>query len=182
MKNSDFFEHDEITIKPVGYVKSEIKAPSLRATGEDIELEKEIQQAAAEVKAIRSLVSELVIRPDLEGILDGLDDFSHALVLYWPHLLPPHGRSLTKVHPMGQKAFPLVGIFSTCSPARPNPILVTTVKILEKKGNILKVQGLEAVDHSPIIDIKPYTKTYCLVEDIKLSDWMNQIEKALSQV
>jgi tRNA-Thr(GGU) m(6)t(6)A37 methyltransferase TsaA len=182
MTEPDFLKLDEITIKPVGYVKSEIKAPSLRATGEDIELAKELQQAAAEVKAIRSLVSELVIRPELEGILDGLDDFSHALVLYWPHLLPPHGRSLTKVHPMGQKAFPLVGIFSTCSPARPNPILVTTVKILEKNGHILKVQGMEAVDGSPIIDIKPYTKTYCLAEDIKLSDWMNQIEEALSQV
>jgi tRNA (Thr-GGU) A37 N-methylase len=46
----------------------------------------------------------------------------------------------------------------------------------------LKVQGLEAVDGSPIIDIKPYTKAYCLAEDIKLSDWMNHIEKALSQV
>ncbi|MBN1850590.1 MAG: SAM-dependent methyltransferase [Deltaproteobacteria bacterium] len=181
MTEPDFSKLAEMTIRPVGYVRSEIKAPSLRAKGEDIELDKELQQIAIEAKAIRSLVSELVIRPDLEGILDGLDDFSHALVLYWPHLLPSHGRSLTKVHPMGQKAFPLVGVFSTCSPARPNPILVTAVKILEKKGNILKVQGLEAVDQSPIIDIKPCTKTYCLAEDIKLSDWMDQIEKALSQ-
>lgn len=181
MEGSDCFDDEVMTIKPVGYVRSELKTPSLKAKGEDIELEKGLQQAAIEAKYTRSLISELVIRPELNGILDGLEDFSHALILYWPHLLPPHGRSLTKVHPIGQKQFPLVGIFSTCSPARPNPILVTTVRIIEKTGNILKVQGLEAVNGSPIIDIKPYTMTYCSAEDVKLSDWMNQIQNAISQ-
>jgi tRNA-Thr(GGU) m(6)t(6)A37 methyltransferase TsaA len=169
-----------MTIKPVGYVRSELTTPILKAKGNDIKLEKGLQQAAMEAKAIRSLVSELVINPELEGILDGLEDFSHALVLYWPHLLPPHGRSLTKVHPIGQKEFPLVGVFSTCSPARPNPILVTIVRIIEKKENTLTVQGLEAIDGSPIIDIKPYTMTYCSTENVKMSDWMNQIHKATS--
>ena len=179
-EDSDRFKIEEIIIKPVGYVRSELKIPSLKVKEEDIELEKGLQQTAIEAKAIRSAVSELVINPELEGILDGLEDFSHALVLYWPHLLPSHGRSLTKVHPMGQKEFPLVGVFSTCSPARPNPILVTTVRIIEKQKNILKVQGLEAIDGSPIIDIKPYTMTYCSAEGVKLSDWMNQIQQAIS--
>jgi tRNA-Thr(GGU) m(6)t(6)A37 methyltransferase TsaA len=180
-KVTNRFKREEMTIKAVGYVRSKLKIPSLKAKGEDIELEKGLQQAAMEAKTIRSLISELVINPELDGILDGLEDFSHALVLYWPHLLPPHGRSLTKVHPIGQKEFPLVGIFSTCSPARPNPILVTTVRIIEKKENTLKVQGLEAIDGSPIIDIKPYTMTYCSAEDVKLSDWMNEIQQAMSQ-
>lgn len=178
---SDHYDGEEMIIKPVGYVKSELKTPSLKAKGEDLELDKGLQQAAMEAKRIRSLVSELVINPELDGILDGLEDFSHALILYWPHLLPPKGRSLTKVHPIGQKEFPLVGVFSTCSPARPNPILVTTVRIIERRENILKVQGLEAVDGSPIIDIKPYTFTYCSAEDVKLSDWMNQIHEAMSR-
>ena len=180
-EDSDRFNDEEMIIKPVGYIRSKLKTPGLKAKGEDIELEQGLQQAAMEARTIRSLVSELVIRPELNGILDGLEDFSHALVLYWPHLLPPHGRSLIKVHPMGWKEFPLVGIFSTCSPARPNPILVTTVRIIEKTGNILKVQGLEALDGSPIIDIKPYTMSYFSAEDVKLSDWMNQIQKAVSK-
>jgi tRNA-Thr(GGU) m(6)t(6)A37 methyltransferase TsaA len=180
-EDSDRFKIEEVTIKPVGYVVSELKNPSLKVKGEDLELEKGLQQAAIEAKTIRSLVSELVINPEFDGILDGLEDFSHALVLYWPHLLPPHGRSLIKVHPIGQKEFPLVGVFSTCSPARPNPILVTKVRIIGKTGNILKVQGLEAVDGSPVIDIKPYTMTYCAAENFKLSDWMNQIQQAISQ-
>ena len=65
-------KNEEITIKPVGYVRSDLKTPSLKAGGEDIELEEELQQAAIEAKAIRSLVSELVINPELDGILDGL--------------------------------------------------------------------------------------------------------------
>ncbi|MFZ7113132.1 MAG: SAM-dependent methyltransferase [Desulfatiglandales bacterium] len=179
MGDSARINHEEMTIRPVGYVRSELKNPSLKVKGEDIAPENALKQAAIEARAIRSLISELVIREELKGILDGLEDFSHALVLYWPHLLPPHGRSLVKVHPMGQKAFPLVGIFSTCSPARPNPILVTAVRIIEKADNILKVQGLEAIDGSPIIDIKPYTFTYYSAEDIKLSNWMNQIQEAI---
>lgn len=167
-------------IKPVGYVRNELKSPSLKAKRKDIELEKGLQQAAKEAKTIRSLISELVINPELDGILDGLEDFSHALVLYWPHLLPSHGRSLIKVHPIGRKEFPLSGVFSTCSPARPNPVLVTVVRIVEKSGNILKVQGLEAVDGSPIIDIKPYTFAYLAAENVKMSDWMTRIQKAMT--
>lgn len=179
MEDSD--QYEEMTIRPVGYVRSELKSPSLKAGNNDIELEKGLQHAAEEAKRISSLVSELVIRPDLDGILEGLEDFSHAVVLYWAHLLPARGRSLTRVHPIGQKQFPLVGIFSTCSPARPNPILLTTVRIMERTGNILKVQGLEAVDGSPVIDIKPYTMTCCSAGDVRVSDWMNQIQEAMSR-
>ena len=178
--NLDHYNNKEMIIRPVGYIRSDLKTPSLKAKKKDIELEKGLQQAAKEVKAIRSLVSELIINPELEGILEGLEDFSHALVLYWPHLLPPEGRSLTRVHPMGYKEFPLVGVFSTCSPARPNPVLVTAVRVVERRGNILKVKGLDAVDGSPIIDIKPYTRNYCSVEDFKVSDWMNKIQEAIN--
>ena len=175
------FNKEEMTIKPVGFVRSELTAPSLTAHREDIEIEQGFRRTAIEANSIRSLISELVINPELNGILDGLEGFSHALVLYWPHLLPPHGRSLIKVHPMGVKRFPLVGVFATCSPARPNPILVTTVRITEKRQNSVKVQGLEAVDGSPIIDIKPYTPAYYSAEEVKTSDWMQEIQQSISK-
>ena len=171
--------NNEITIRPVGYIRSDFKTPSLKAKGEDIEREKGPEQTAKGIKAVRNLVSELIINPELVGILDGLEDFSHALVLYWPHLLPPEGRSITKVHPMGNKEFPLVGVFSTCSPARPNPVLLTAVQIIERKENIIKVKGLDAVDGSPIIDIKPYTKNFHTIENLKVSDWMKKIQEAI---
>jgi len=170
----------EFTVKPVGVVRSELKTPSLRAGKKGLEAAKDVRRGLEEARRIRTLVSELVIKPELEGILDGLEEFSHALVLYWPHLLPPEGRKLIKVHPMGNDDLPLVGVFSTCSPGRPNPILVTAASIIGREGNVLKVQGLEALDGSPIIDIKPYTRSYLYRENLVLSDWMLKIEQSMA--
>jgi tRNA (Thr-GGU) A37 N-methylase len=72
---------------------------------------------------------------------------------------------------------PLTGIFATRSPARPNPILVSVVRILERKDNVLKVIGLEAVDGSPIIDIKPHVVAYDTKEQPKVAPWMEQIQR-----
>ena len=78
---------------------------------------------------------------------------------------------------MGRKDLPLQGIFATCSPARPNPVLVSAVPLLERVGNILKVKGLEAVDGSPLIDIKPYNPSTYRVTDPTLPAWMIQLHR-----
>ena len=54
-------------------------------------------------------------------------------------------------------------------------MLATAVRLLERHKNVLKVRGLEAIDGSPVIDIKPYTSHYLLAENVKLSDWMMMI-------
>jgi tRNA (Thr-GGU) A37 N-methylase len=82
---------------------------------------------------------------------------------------------------MGRKDLPLVGVFSTCSPARPNPVLVIAVRLLERDGYTLRVQGLDAVDGSPVVDIKPYLPSYYAIEDAKLSDWMNHILEGMRE-
>lgn len=165
----------EIILRPVGVVRSALKEPTLVAGSRGLEPAKGDGPDRKEARKIRELVSEIVIDKRLEGILDGIEDFSHILVLYWPHKVAEEKRNLTKVHPMGRKDLPLVGVFATCSPARPNPVLVTAVRLLERHENVLKVQGLEAIDGSPIIDLKPYNPHYYLVKDIKLSDWMMKI-------
>lgn len=180
-KLSDKNMASEMTLRPLGVVKSELKQPSLVAGSGDLEQGKSDESAREEVKKIRDLVSEIVIDKSLEGILDGIEDFSHILVLYWPHKLAEEKRSLIKVHPMGRKDLPLVGIFATCSPARPNPVLVTAVRLLERRDNVLKVQGLEAIDGSPVIDLKPYIPHYYLAQDIRLSDWMMRIMREIGE-
>jgi tRNA-Thr(GGU) m(6)t(6)A37 methyltransferase TsaA len=135
------------------------------------------QEKTGKMKEQQQAVSELVIDTDLEGILDGIDGFSHLLVLYWAHLGPIEKRSLTRVHPMGRQDFPLTGIFATQSPVRPNPILATVVKLIEHEGNILRVMGLDAMDGSPIMDIKPYTGSLKVAETIKIPDWIRRIQQ-----
>jgi len=166
----------EMRLRSVGVVKNEIKQPSLVAESGDLEwCPKEGR------REWRTRVSELVIDSSLAGILDGIEDFSHLLVLYWAHHVPPEGRSLTKAHPMGRKELPLVGIFATCSPARPNTICATVVRLLERKENTLMVEGLDALDGSPIVDIKPYNPSYYATGDVKVAGWMERIHREFAE-
>ena len=160
----------EIVLNPVGIVRSEIKTPSLKAHSGD--LNRETDETPSQSSEV---ISEIEIDPQYKSLLDGVEDFSHLLVLYWAHLVKSEGRSLDKVHPMGRKDMPLTGIFATCSPARPNSVLVIAVKLLERNDTVLRVSGLDAVDGSPVIDIKPYLPHYYSVEDATLSPWMNQL-------
>ena len=167
----------EMKLRPVGIVKSEIKEPSLVVKSGDLDW----RGALGDVRKGQSEISQILIYDDYAGILDGIEDFSHILVLYWAHFTSEEGRSLIKVHPMGRKDLPEVGIFATCSPARPNTICVAAVPLLEHKGNMLKVRGLDAVDGSPLIDIKPYTPRYYSVSEAKVASWMRRVGRELNE-
>jgi tRNA-Thr(GGU) m(6)t(6)A37 methyltransferase TsaA len=167
-------------LKPVGMIKSEIKAPSLKAEADGINLQGDFEKLKERSRNRSSRVSEIVINDDLEGILDGIEDFSHILVLYWAHQASEESRGLKKVHPMGRKENPLTGVFATCSPARPNPVLMTAVKLLAREGNVLRVQGLDAIDGSPVIDVKPYVPSYQVSDEVKVPWWMEKILREFS--
>ena len=166
-----------VQIRPVGIVKSQIKEPRLVVKWRDLEWQGELEDARKE----QSVISEILISDEFTGVLDGIEDFSHILVLYWAHLASEEGRSIIKAHPMGRKDLPEVGIFATCSPVRPNPICVSVVTLLERNGNILKVKHLDAVDGSPVIDIKPYAPSYYSMREVKVSKWMEQIEREFTE-
>jgi len=168
----------EMLLKPVGVVKNDIDQPSLIARSGDLDWRSKAREKQRERQ---SRVSELVIDSSLAGILDGIDNFSHLLVLYWAHLVDEGGRSLVRVHPMGRKDLPLVGVYASCSPARPNPVCAMVVRLLERKGNILKVQGLDAIDGSPLIDIKPFNPGYYAAENVTVADWMTQIYREIAR-
>ncbi len=105
--------------------------------------------------------------------LDKLDEYSHITVLYWMHI--QGGEPPTKVHPQHREDLPMVGLFASRSPQRPNPLGKTIVRLLERKGNVLKVQGLDAIDGSPVIDIKPYMPGIDSVDNAKVSSWQNKL-------
>ncbi|WP_319469765.1 tRNA (N6-threonylcarbamoyladenosine(37)-N6)-methyltransferase TrmO [uncultured Pseudodesulfovibrio sp.] len=169
--------NDSIHMCPVGAVHCKLKKPMLQASKDGLTLEERTQLASEQHQMIMSMVSELVFEDEYAPLLDGIEDFSHVLVLYWPHLVKPEGRELKKIHPMGRKDMPKKGVFATCSPARPNSVLVTAVRLLEREGSCLRVQGLEAVDGSPILDIKPYNPHYYSVSDAEMPDWMEELQR-----
>jgi tRNA-Thr(GGU) m(6)t(6)A37 methyltransferase TsaA len=118
------------------------------------------------------VISDIVIDTNLTEALDNLEEFSHIIVLYWMHQVTAQGQLPAKIHPKGKQELPLVGRFATRSPNRPNPIGKTTVRLLQHQGNILKVEGLDAIDGTPIIDIKPYIPGYDSAANAKVPSWI----------
>lgn len=169
---------DKMILRPVGFVRNQNQEPSLLAGSEGLKRqENSIRHMYEKDKDF----SEIIINEDLIDILDGIEQYSHITVLYWAHRVPEQSRSLTRVHPMGRRDFPLVGIFGTCSPARPNPVLMTVVRLRSRKGNVLEVLDLDAVNGSPVIDIKPYVNRFYPQEEIRTPEWIQKIQKELRQ-
>ena len=97
------------------------------------------------------VVFEIEIYEDFEEGLEGLESFSHIHVFYW---LDKSGREpLSVVTPWDSEPR---GVFATRSPDRPNSIGYSVVELLEVEGRFLKVRGLDAIDGTPVLDIKPY--------------------------
>jgi len=102
----------------------------------------------------------------------GLEQFSHINVLYWFHENDtPESRSTLQVHPCGIKTNPRTGVFATHSPHRPNLIAMSLCKILSIDGTIIKIDKIDALDGSPIIDIKCFFPTNLSIPDIRVPDW-----------
>lgn len=126
-------------------------------------------------KAVREgweeVISQVIIDEGLTKSLDGLEDFSHVVILYWMHRVS--GPPPVTVHPHSNPNID-IGLFASRAPQRPNPIGVSTVRLLERKQNILIVKGLDAIDGSPVIDIKPYLPANDDVADAKIAPWVTR--------
>lgn len=144
-----------IEMKPIGHIRNGV--------------------TEAEGRKWEQVVSELVIEDEHAERLEGLEEFSHILVLFWMDRVPPERRAVTRVHPEQRQDLPLVGVFATRSPARPNPIGLTAVSLLERKGGVLRVKGLDALDGSPILDLKPWLPSAAPTEDIRTPDWVARL-------
>jgi tRNA-Thr(GGU) m(6)t(6)A37 methyltransferase TsaA len=94
----------------------------------------------------------LEMNPEVSEGLEGLAVGDEIILITWLH---QSQRDILKLHPRGDKTIPLTGVFSTRSPDRPNPLGLHRVTVLEITGNRLKVGPLEAIDGTPIVDIKP---------------------------
>ena len=120
--------------------------------------------------------SEVVIDELLSEHLEGLEEFSHIVVVCWMHRCPTDSPPPTKVHPCGRADLPLVGLFASRAQHRPNSLGITVVKLEERRGNVLWVTGLDAIDGTPVIDIKPYMPLGERPENIRLPAWVAKLQ------
>ncbi|MBS1249172.1 MAG: S-adenosyl-L-methionine-binding protein [Chloroflexi bacterium] len=124
----------EIKIVPIGYVENQFDSPTSGST-------------------IRETESQLVIKPEFVEGLDGIEAGQEIVVLFYFHLAAPKGYNLRQ-HSRGDRSRPERGVFALRSPYRPNHIGVTRVEVLSIEGNTLTVTGLDAINQTPVLDIK----------------------------
>ena len=104
--------------------------------------------------------ARIEIFPEYAEGLKGIEAYEELLVLYWMDRLEEKDRKILIVHPRGDASRPKRGVFSTRSPLRPNPIGLSKVRLLGRDGNVLEVDGLDAVDGTPVIDLKKVDRDY----------------------
>lgn len=117
-------------------------------------------------------VSQIIIKEEYENGLTGLSDFSHIIVVYFLDKAQfDRGRHLVR-RPQGREDMPVVGIFSQRAKDRPNPIGITSVEIININKNIITVKGLDAIENTPILDIKPYYPMYDCKNNAVVPEWV----------
>ena len=148
------------TLRPIGHVESDIVESDI----------KEPAQFRWEASA-----AEVVVDPAFASGLDGIEDFSHVIVICWLDRIDEPQRRTLKAHPQNRQDLPEVGVFATRSPRRPNPVSITVVALRERRNNRLVVEGLDAVDGTPVLDIKPYLPREDSVPDARVAWWINKL-------
>jgi len=148
---------DQWTVRPVGYVRSPHQAPGKTP----------IQPVFAPTCEGRIEIAEEFA----EGLRD-IEGFSHLHVLYWMHRA---GQPSLVVKPFLEDREH--GVFATRAPARPNPIGLSTVRLVRREGSVLHIAGVDMLDGTPVLDIKPCIARFDCVPDAR-SGWQDSVDAA----
>jgi tRNA-Thr(GGU) m(6)t(6)A37 methyltransferase TsaA len=127
-------------------------------------------------KGWETVPAQVVINEKWGSALDGVEQFSHLIILFWLDRIPRQ-EVVTHIHPQRREDLPLIGLFATRSPGRPNPIAVQVVELLSRQGDTLTVRHLDALDNSPVLDIKPYLPRGDSVPDASTPAWVERLTK-----
>jgi tRNA-Thr(GGU) m(6)t(6)A37 methyltransferase TsaA len=122
----------------------------------------------------------------LDG-LTGIEGFSHLIVVAYLHQVTPIQRQVLQVRyrrllhrGVKLEQLPLVGVFCSDSPHRPNPVAVTIVELVKREGSQLFVNGLDLFNNTPVLDIKHYTPNR-VIQNISLPQWYKELEDKIVQ-
>ncbi len=146
-----------IRLMPIGHVESPYKH------------HEELEMACLKGRRFRES-SKIIIEDYCVGMLKGLEEFSHAWILFHLHKAD-RIEPVTHPGPPEMKGLPKVGVLASRSQFRPNHIGMRLVNITGIEGNTIRVTGLDAMDGTPVIDIKPYVPHFDLPESPKVAGW-----------
>ncbi|MDO5561000.1 MAG: tRNA (N6-threonylcarbamoyladenosine(37)-N6)-methyltransferase TrmO [Oscillospiraceae bacterium] len=145
---------DDIILKPVGHVLNSVKTKKDDSWGGDI--------------------SKIVLSDEYCGGLAGLEDFSHCIIIFYLDKAEYIKEKHLQRRPRNREDMPLTGIFAQRGKDRPNHIGITCVEIVSVTDKELTVRGLDAVDMTPVLDIKPYFPDYDK-RDASVPEWVTRL-------
>jgi len=122
-----------------------------------------------------ALESALEMAPDCAAGLTGLETWSHVIVVFAMHLDPDAESAALVRRPRGRADMPLLGVFAQRGRMRPNPIGVTTVPIVRLEPGRLIVRGLDALDGTPVLDLKPWAAAFDQPRDPREPAWFAEL-------
>ena len=144
---------DEVRIKPIGTVSSPVKSTPKPEYD------------------WRGIVSEIELEPGLAPGLEGLEGYSHVIVIYYADRATDPADMALRVRFKGDPKYPVVGVFASRSPYRPNPLGQKLARLIEVRGSAVRLEGLDAIDGTPVLDIKPFIPGYDSAPDATSPQW-----------
>ncbi len=130
---------------------------------------KELENMPIQPYGAKDTIAQIILEDEFKEGLKDLDGFSHIYLIYYFHKIKEHKLS---VIPFNDETNTPRGVFSTRAPVHPNKIGISKVRVKSVKDNILTVQGIDILDGTPLLDIKPYIENFDLAYgDVKFG-WM----------
>lgn len=124
------------------------------------------------------VISTVTLAPDIpEESLDGIETFSHVEIVFYMNQIKPEAVIWGAKHPRDNSAWPKVGIFAHRARNRPNRIGLSVARLIKREGRVLTVQGLDALDGTPVLDIKPVFREFLPREEIRQPAWVEEMAK-----
>lgn len=139
-------------IRPLGVARNTVRRPTLSGW--------------------KNLVTSIAIDRRYAKGLQGIGGYSHVIVVYW---MDAEKECHLRHHPQNRADVPFVGVFACRCPQRPNPIAISTVKLLGRRGNVIRVKGLDILNGTPVLDLKPYTPQYDAVRRARVPRWVGRL-------
>lgn len=124
------------------------------------------------------VISEITLEEDFdESSFDGIDSFSYLEIFYIFDLVNDEKIQFAARHPRNNPSYPKVGIFAQRGKNRPNKIGATIVELLKREGKTIWVLGLDAINGTPVIDIKPVMQEFLPLKEVRQPKWSTEIMK-----
>jgi tRNA-Thr(GGU) m(6)t(6)A37 methyltransferase TsaA len=139
-------------VKPVGFVKNSRIVANDDAWGDII----------SEIELVDLFPNECLV---------GIESFSHLEIIFYFHQVPDEEVVFDVRHPRGNPSYPLTGIFAQRGRARPNKLGATIVELVDKRERSLLVKGLDAINGTPVLDIKPVMKEFLPLREVRQPQW-----------